>query len=44
MVRVQVPGWLVVTIMFDLSPGAVVAIMIELLPQPGTSSRIRPGL
>jgi hypothetical protein len=34
----------VVTIMFDLSPGAVVAIMIELLLQPATSSRIRPGL
>ena len=25
-VRVQVPGWLVVTIMFDLSPGAVIAL------------------
>jgi hypothetical protein len=43
-VRVQVPGWLVVTIMFDLSPDAVVVVMIELLPQPGVSSRIRPGL
>jgi hypothetical protein len=44
MVRVQVPGWLVVTTMFDLSPGSVVVAMIELLPQPGVSSRIRPGL
>jgi hypothetical protein len=30
--------------MFDLSPGAVVVTMIELLVQPAVSSRIRPGL
>jgi len=32
--RVQVPGSLVVTIMFDLSSGAVCMRMIEPLPQP----------
>ncbi len=43
--RVQVLGWLVVTIMLDLSPGAVCVRMIEPLPQPaGVSSRMSPGL
>jgi hypothetical protein len=43
-VRDQMPGWLVVTIMCDLSSGAVTVVMIEELVQPATSSRIRPGL